>query len=100
MHYRIEMSQMRKGCARVNFPGRTIAIAASQHVGPLWLVGITDPGGEREGSVTVRADNAGDAAWRVARATVRAVSQLTGSPIEGEIRPGSEYPPGNLAQGV
>jgi hypothetical protein len=104
MRYRIEMSQMRKGSARVNFPGRTIAIEANQHVGPVWLVGVSDLARDTEGSVTVRADNAGDAVWRVARATVRAVSQLTGSPIEGEISPGPddcrpEYPSRNLPRG-
>jgi hypothetical protein len=87
MQYRIEMSQTRKGFARVNFPGRIIALEATQHVGPVWLVDVTDLSGEQVGSVTVRADNAGDAVWRVAQATVRAVSQLTGTPIEGEIKP-------------
>jgi hypothetical protein len=87
MHYRIEMSQTRKGFARVNFPGRIIALEANQHVGPVWLVGVTDLSGNQEGSVTVRADSAGDAVWRIARATVRAVAELTGNPIEGEIKP-------------
>jgi hypothetical protein len=90
MHYRIEMSQTRKGYARVNFPGRIIALEATQHVGPVWLVGVTDLSGQQEGSVTVRADNAGDAVWRVAQAAVRAVSQLTDTPIEGEIKPSPE----------
>jgi hypothetical protein len=92
MHYRIEMSPMGRGFARVNFPGRVIAIEASQHVGPVWLVGVTDLTRSSEGSVTVRAENAGDAVWRVARATVRAVSQLTGSPIAGEINPDTDDP--------
>lgn len=86
MRYRIEMSQTRKGFARINFPGRIIALEASQHVGPVWLVGVTDLNGSQEGQVTVRADNAGDAVWRVAQATVRAVAELTDSPIEGEIK--------------
>lgn len=90
MRYRIEMSPMGKGFARVNFPGRVIAIEASQHVGPVWLVGVTDLSRSGDGSVTVRADSAGDAVWRVARATVRAVSQLIGSPITGDIKPNSE----------
>jgi hypothetical protein len=87
MNYRIEVSPTRKGAARVNFPGRIIALDASQHVGPVWLVEIHDLTGEAKRSVTVRADNAGDAVWRVARAAVRAVAELTGSPIEGEIKP-------------
>ncbi len=90
MRYRIEISQTRKGFARVNFPGRVIALEATQHVGPVWLVGVTDLIGNQEGSVTVRADNPGDAVWRVARATVRAMSELTDSPIEGEITPSTD----------
>ena len=88
MHYRIEISQTRKGFARLNFPGRVIALEATQHVGPVWLVGVVDTtgDGDGEGSVTVRADNAGDAVWRVAQATVRAVSLLTKSPIEDAIK--------------
>jgi hypothetical protein len=86
MQYRIEVSQSRKGFARVNFPGRIIALEATRHVGPVWLVGVLDVTGESEGSVTVRADGAGDAVWRVAQAAVRAVSELTDSPIDGEIQ--------------
>ena len=90
MRYRIEMSPARKGFARVNFPGRIIAIEATQHVGPVWLVGVLDLTGNDEGAVTVRADNAGDAVWRVARATVRAVAAMTDTPIEGEITASSD----------
>jgi hypothetical protein len=90
MQYRIEVSQSRKGYARVNLPGRIIALEANQHVGPVWLVGVLDLTGDTEGSVTVRADNASDAVWRVAQAAVRAVSELTNSPIEGEIRASPE----------
>jgi hypothetical protein len=95
MRYRIEMSPARRGFARIDFAGRIIALEATQNVGPVWLVGVSDPAGEREGSVTVRADNAGDAVWRVAQATVRAVSQLTDSPLEGEVTPGSDSHPIN-----
>lgn len=90
MHYRIEVSHSRKGFARVNFPGRIIALEANQHVGPVWMVGVTDLAGDAEGSVTVRADNAGDAVWRVAQAAVRAVALLTDSRIDGEITPEPE----------
>ena len=96
MQYRIEMSPARKGFARINFPGRVIALEATQHIGPVWLVGVSDLTGSREGSVTVRADSAGDAVWRVARATVRAVAQLTDDTIEGEIKPTHEDQLGNL----
>ena len=92
MQYRIETSPTRTGFARVNFAGRAIVLEASQHVGPVWLVGVTDLTGQGEGSVTVRAGNAGDAVWRVAQAAVRAVAELTGSPIQGEIKPSPEDP--------
>ena len=87
MQYRIEVSQSRLGYARLNFPGRIIELEATQHVGPVWMVGFLDVSGDAEGSVTVRADGANDAVWRVAQATVRAVSELTNNPIEGEIKP-------------
>lgn len=99
MQYRIEMSQTRKGFARVNFPGRIIAFEATQHVGPVWLVGVTDLSGSQEGSVTVRADNPGDAVWRVARAAVRAVSELTDDAIDGEIKPSTDDDSGNSSSG-
>lgn len=92
MQYRIEVSPHRKGVARVNFPGRIVALEARRHVGEVWLVGVSDPeraadGAVAEGAVTVRATSAGDAVWRVAQATVRAVAQLTDTPIDGEIAP-------------
>ena len=90
MQYRIEMPQSRKGYARINFPGRIFALEASQHVGAVWLVGVQDLAGAQEGSVAVRAENAGDAVWRVARAAVRAVAEITRNPIDGEIRPASD----------
>jgi hypothetical protein len=97
MRYRIEISQSRRGFARVNFPGRIIALEANQHVGPVWLVGVLDVTGNAEGSVTVRADNAGDAVWRVARATVRAVSELTDGRLDEAIKPNPEDYLSNLA---
>jgi len=87
MHYRIEISQTRNGFARLNFPGRVIALEATQNVGPVWLVGVVDTTGDGDGSVTVRAASAGDAVWRVAQATVRAFALLTESPIEDAIKP-------------
>ena len=90
MQYRIEMPQSRKGYARVNFPGRVFALEANQHVGAVWLVGVQDLTGNQEGSVTVRAENAGDAVWQVARAAVRAVAEITQSPIEGDIEPSAD----------
>jgi hypothetical protein len=105
MRYRIDMSRSRKGYARIDFPGRILALEANRHVGPVWLVGISDIAGEAEGSmakglgakglgakglgaegsVVVRAGSAGEAVWRVARAAVRAVAEITGTPPENTI---------------
>jgi hypothetical protein len=86
MHYRIEISQTRRGVARLEFPGRVVELEATRRVGPVWLVGVLDATGEGAGSVTVRAANAGDAVWRVAQATIRAVAQLTDSPLDDAIK--------------
>ena len=40
--------------------------------------------------VALHAASANDAVWRVARAAVRAVSELTNSPIDEELRHDSE----------
>ncbi|MGE0259441.1 MAG: hypothetical protein AB7H71_18610 [Alphaproteobacteria bacterium] len=89
MQYRIDMSRSRHGYARVNLPGRVLAIEANRHVGAVWLVGICDAAGtaphSATGSVTVRASSAGEAVWRVARAAVRAVAEITDSPYQGAI---------------
>jgi len=85
MDYRIEISTTRNGIARVNFPGRVIGLEATQHVGPVWLVNVADQSGDQKGSVTVRADSAGDAVWRVAQAAVRAMAELTDSPLDEEL---------------
>lgn len=89
MRYRIELSNGRSGFARVDLPGRVIEVEAGEHIGPVWRVKLSDqPVAQRSaggGTVTVCADSANDAVWRVARAAVRAVSELTGSPIEGEL---------------
>ena len=94
-----------QGYARIDFPGRILALEANRHVGPVWLVGISDIAGEAEGSmakglgakglgakglaaegsVVVRAGSAGEAVWRVARAAVRAVAEITGTPPENTI---------------
>src|SRR4051794_21701812 len=92
MRYRIDISQSRKGCARIDFPGRILALAANRHVGPVWLVGISDVAGDAEGSVAEGSVaegsvvvRAGEAVWRVARAAVRAVAEITGTPPENTI---------------
>ena len=92
MRYRIELSNGRSGFARVDLPGRVIEVEADDHIGPVWRVKLSDQpaaqGNTAGGTVTVCADNANDAVWRVARAAVRAVAELTGSPIEGELSAG------------
>lgn len=85
MRYRIELSRTRKGFARIQLPGREIALDARQQGSEGWEVALTDLAGARSGTVAVRAADANEAVWRVARAAVRAVSELTGSPIEGEL---------------
>src|SRR4051794_22442882 len=89
MRYRIDMARSRTGYARINFPGRILALEANRRVGPVWLVGITDPDGDAPGaeteSVTVRAGSAGEAVWLVARAAVRAMAEITGGPPGGAL---------------
>ncbi|SRR5260221_3156387 len=97
MRYRIELSSSRTGFARVNLPDRVIEVEAAEHVGQVWQVKLTDQSLAGSGSVNVRADNANDAVWRVARAAVRAVSELTGSPVEGELNADPEKPSSNLS---
>ncbi|MBV9826661.1 MAG: hypothetical protein JO001_13465 [Alphaproteobacteria bacterium] len=84
MRYRIEVSIARKGFVQVHFPGRLIALEASRHEGLVWQVEVTDDGGGYRGLVSVHAENAADAAWRVAQATVRAVSGLMQAPLDPE----------------
>ena len=89
MRYRIELSQSRNGYARVNFPGRNLAIEADRHVGQVWLVAVSDVAGEAAGSVTVRAGSAGEAVWRVASAAVHAVAEITSAEITGVLVKGA-----------
>ena len=92
MRYRIELSRTRKGFARVQLPGRELGLEAKQKAPSDWEVVVSDltgapqsGAGTPSGSVELRAADDTDAVWRVARAAVRAVSELTGSPIEGEL---------------
>jgi hypothetical protein len=86
MQYRIEIANGRDGVARVHLPGRSLELEASADGSKAWRVAVTDPHLPAAGSVALRAASANDAVWRVARAAVRAVSELTGSPIEGGLR--------------
>jgi hypothetical protein len=90
MRYRIELSRTRKGFGRIHLPGREIALEAKHRNGSDWQVMLTDMAGARSGMVELRAADDSDAIWRVARAAVRAVSELTGNPIEGELGAASD----------
>jgi hypothetical protein len=85
MRYRIELSRTRKGFARIQLPGRELALEAKQKSGSDWEVAVSDVTGSRGGSIDLRAADDNDAVWRVARAAVRAVSELTGNPIEEDL---------------
>ena len=85
MHYRIEMSKTRQGSARLHLPGRIFELEATRAGGARWDVLVRDTETPSSGNVDIRAANASDAVWRVARAAVRAVAELTGTSMEGGI---------------
>ncbi|HWB50328.1 MAG TPA: hypothetical protein VG651_14555 [Stellaceae bacterium] len=89
MHYRIEISTSREGVARIHLPGRSLELEARADDGG-WRVAVTDPQQPAPAgpanTVALHAASANDAVWRVARAAVRAVSELTNSPLEHELR--------------
>jgi hypothetical protein len=89
MQYRIEISTSREGVARIHLPGRSLELEAQADDGG-WRVAIVDPRqpapAEPDNTVALSAASANDAVWRVARAAVRAVSELTNSPLEHELR--------------
>ena len=96
MQYRIEISTSREGVARIHLPGRSLELEARADDGG-WQVAVIDPQRPVEpaaepaaNTVALHAASANDAVWRVARAAVRAVSELTNSPIEDELRPDPE----------
>jgi hypothetical protein len=86
MRYRIEIADGREGIARVHLPGRSLELEARADGEAVWEVAVSDPRRPEAGTVALRAASANDAVWRVARAAVRAVSELTGRPIEGGLR--------------
>jgi hypothetical protein len=89
MQYRIEISTSREGVARIHLPGRSLELEARGDGGTLWEVAVIDPqhpAPSDAATVALQASSANDAVWRVARAAVRAVSELTGNPIENELR--------------
>lgn len=87
MQYRIEISSSREGVARIHLPGRSLELEAHGN-GGAWQVAVVDPEQPRDasGTVALQAASANDAVWRVARAAVRAVSELTNSPLDDELR--------------
>jgi hypothetical protein len=82
MQYRIELSSTKRGMARIHLPGRRLDLETAGAAGAGFRVAISDPEQPPPGIVDVRAATANEAVWRVARALVRAVSELTGSPLE------------------
>ena len=88
MQYRIEISTSREGVARIHLPGRSLELEARADDGG-WQVAVIDPQQPvrtADNTVALNAASANDAVWRVARAAVRAVSELTNSPLEHELR--------------
>ncbi|HTW53438.1 MAG TPA: hypothetical protein VME45_16220 [Stellaceae bacterium] len=87
MQYRIEISTSREGVAHIHLPGRSLELEARADDGG-WQVAVVDPQvpGSAENTVALAAASANDAVWRVARAAVRAVSELTNSPLDDELR--------------
>ena len=89
MQYRIEISTSREGVARIHLPGRSLELEARADAAG-WQVAVVDPQRpprqDAANVVALHAASANDAVWRVARAAVRAVSELTNSPIEDELR--------------
>jgi hypothetical protein len=89
MQYRIEISTSREGVARIHLPGRSLELEAHADSGAGWQVAVIDPQRPADGfvnTVALDASSANDAVWRVARAAVRAVSELTNSPLDDELR--------------
>jgi hypothetical protein len=90
MQYRIEISTSREGVAKIHLPGRSLELLARGDPAAGWRVAVFDPQqppqDEAANIVAIDAASANDAVWRVARAAVRAVSELTDSPLEDELR--------------
>ncbi|HTZ36716.1 MAG TPA: hypothetical protein VMB84_11865 [Stellaceae bacterium] len=88
MQYRIEISTNREGVARIHLPGRSLELEAQEDNGG-WRVAVVDPrepARDAANTVALHAASANDAVWRVARAAVRAVSELTQSPLDHALR--------------
>jgi hypothetical protein len=98
MQYRIEMSTSREGVAHIHLPGRSLELEARGTPISGWQVAVVDPQqparSPTANTVALFANSANDAVWRVARAAVRAVSELTNTPLDDELRhePDPELP--------
>ena len=91
MQYRIEISTSREGVARIHLPGRSLELeACADQADDGWRVAVVDPQHpvqhDSANTVALHAASANDAVWRVARAAVRAVSELTNSPLDDALR--------------
>lgn len=90
MQYRIEISTSREGVAKVHLPGRSLELQARGDAAAGWEVAVVDPQqppqDDAANTIAIDAASANDAVWRVARAAVRAVSELTDSPLDDELR--------------
>ena len=82
MQYRIELSTTRRGAARIHLPGRIFELETRRLSAAEWEVSVSDPIVAKSGTIAVHAASASDAVWRVARAAVRAIAELTGEPLE------------------
>jgi hypothetical protein len=90
MQYRIEISTSREGVAKVHLPGRSLELLAHGDAAAGWQVAVIDPlqpsPSEAANIIAIDAASANDAVWRVARAAVRAISELTDNPLDDELR--------------
>ena len=90
MQYRIEISTSRDGVAKIHLPGRSLELQARGDPAAGWRIAVVDPQNppqdENENTVAIAAASATDAVWRVARAAVRAVSELTDNPLDEQLR--------------
>ena len=90
MQYRIEISTSRDGVAKIHLPGRSLELQAHGDPTAGWRIAVVDPQNppqdENENTVAIAAASATDAVWRVARAAVRAVSELTDNPLDEQLR--------------
>ena len=96
MQYRIEISTSREGVAKIHLPGRSLELEAYGDAAVGWQVAVIDPQrpvrATADNTVAISAASANDAVWRVARAAVRAVSELTDNPLDDDLRNDPEAP--------